>query len=97
MKADRASIRYAKALLELANENQKEKSVLEEMQNILSIMESSPQLDKALNKGSSIDFSYHGFQRFGPVSIWTDENVKNKNVFSHTPIFLQPTFQPSER
>ena len=49
MKADRASIRYAKALLELANENQKEKSVLEEMQNILSIMESSPALDKALN------------------------------------------------
>ena len=49
MKAERVSIRYAKALLELANENQKEKSVLKEIQNILSIMESSPELDKALN------------------------------------------------
>ena len=49
MKAGRASIRYAKALLEFAIENQKEKSVVEEMQNILSLVESSPQLDEALN------------------------------------------------
>ena len=49
MKAGRASIRYAKALLEFAIENQKEKSVVEEMQNILSLVESSPLLDEALN------------------------------------------------
>ena len=49
MKAARASIRYAKAFLEFAIENQKEKSVIEEMENILSLVESSPQLDEALN------------------------------------------------
>jgi F-type H+-transporting ATPase subunit delta len=49
MKAGRASIRYAKALLEFAIENQKEKAVVEEMQNILSVVESSPELDDALN------------------------------------------------
>ena len=49
MKAGRASIRYAKAFLEFAIENQKEKSVIEEMENILSLVESSPQLDEALN------------------------------------------------
>ena len=49
MKAARASIRYAKAFLEFAIENQKEKSVIEEMKNILSLVESSPQLDEALN------------------------------------------------
>ena len=49
MKAGRASIRYAKALLEFAIESQKEKAVVEEMQNILSVVESSPELDDALN------------------------------------------------
>ena len=49
MKAERASIRYAKALLEFAIENQNEKAVLGEMQNILSIMESLPELYEALN------------------------------------------------
>ena len=49
MKAGRASIRYAKAFLEFAIENQKDKSVIEEMENILSLVESSPQLDEALN------------------------------------------------
>ena len=49
MKAGRASIRYAKALFEFAIENQKEKDVVEEMQNILSVVESSPELDDALN------------------------------------------------
>lgn len=49
MKAGRASIRYAKALLEFAFERQKEKAVVEEMQNILSVVESSPELDDTLN------------------------------------------------
>ena len=49
MKAGRASIRYAKALLDFAIENQKEKSVVEEMNNILAIMESNIDLDAALN------------------------------------------------
>jgi len=49
MKAGRASIRYAKALLEFAIENQSEKTVVVEMQNILSIMDSTPQLEDALN------------------------------------------------
>ena len=49
MKAGRVSIRYAKALLEFAIENQKEKSVFQEMENILSVMESSPDLEAALN------------------------------------------------
>ena len=49
MKAGRASIRYAKAFLEFAIENQKEKSVIEEMENIFSLVESSPQLEEALN------------------------------------------------
>ena len=49
MKAGRASIRYAKALLEFAIENQNQKAVVEEMQNILYIMESSPDLNDALN------------------------------------------------
>ena len=49
MKAGRASIRYAKALLEFAIESQKEKAVVDEMQNILSVVESSPELDDALN------------------------------------------------
>ena len=49
MKAGRASIRYAKALLEWAIENQNEKAILGEMQRILSIMESLPELDEALN------------------------------------------------
>ena len=35
MKAGRASIRYAKAFLEFAIENQKEKSVIQEMENII--------------------------------------------------------------
>ena len=49
MKAGRASIRYAKALLEWAIENQNEKAILGEMQRILSIMESLPELEEALN------------------------------------------------
>ena len=49
MKAGRASIRYAKALLDFAIENQKEKSVVEEMNNIFAIMESNIDLDAALN------------------------------------------------
>ena len=49
MKAGRASIRYAKALLEFAIENQSVKTVVAEMQNILSIMDNSPQLEDALN------------------------------------------------
>ena len=49
MKAGRASIRYAKALLEFAIENQSEKMVVVEMQNILSVMDSNPQLEDALN------------------------------------------------
>ena len=49
MKAGRASIRYAKALMDFAIENKDEKSVVEEMQNILSVMESSSQLDAVLN------------------------------------------------
>ena len=49
MKAERASIRYAKALLELAIENQNETAILGEMQRILSIMESLPELEEALN------------------------------------------------
>ena len=49
MKAGRASIRYAKALLEFATENRMEKSVIEEMENILSHLERNPQLDEALN------------------------------------------------
>ena len=49
MRAGRASIRYAKALLEFAIENQKEKSITVEMQNILSIMETNPELDELLN------------------------------------------------
>ena len=49
MKVGRASIRYAKALLELAIENQNEKAILLEMQRILSIMESFPDLEEALN------------------------------------------------
>ncbi len=49
MRAGRASIRYAKALLEFAIENQKEKSITVEMQNILSIMETNPELDEVLN------------------------------------------------
>ena len=49
MRAGRASIRYAKALLEFAIENQKEKSIVVEMKNILSIMETNPELDEVLN------------------------------------------------
>jgi len=49
MKAGRASIRYAKALLEFAIENQNQKAVVEEMQNILYTLESSPELGDALN------------------------------------------------
>ena len=49
MKAGRASIRYAKALMDFAIENKDEKSVVEEMQNILSVMESSSKLDAVLN------------------------------------------------
>ena len=49
MKAGRASIRYAKALLEWAIENQNEKAILGEMQRIFAIMESLPELDEALN------------------------------------------------
>ena len=49
MKVGRASIRYAKALLEFAIENQNEEAILGEMQNILSIMESLPELYEALN------------------------------------------------
>ena len=49
MKAGRDSIRYAKALLEFAIQNQKEKSVVQEMENILYVMESSPDLEGDLN------------------------------------------------
>ena len=49
MKSGRASIRYAKALLEFAIENQKEKAILEEMQNALSVIESNQELEEALN------------------------------------------------
>ncbi len=49
MKTGRASIRYAKALLEFAIDNQKENMLVEEMQNVLSIMVNHPDLDEALN------------------------------------------------
>ena len=49
MKSGRASIRYAKALLEFAIENQKEKAILGEMQNVLSVMKSNQELEEALN------------------------------------------------
>lgn len=49
MKAGRASIRYAKALLEFSIENNAEKKVVEEMQNVFSVMESNPELDATLN------------------------------------------------
>lgn len=49
MKTGRASIRYAKALLEFAIENQEEKKVVEEMHKIFSVMDHNPKLDEALN------------------------------------------------
>ena len=49
MKSGRAAIRYAKALLEFSTENQKQQEVVEEMQNIGSVMESNPELQEVLN------------------------------------------------
>lgn len=72
MKTGRASIRYAKALLEFAIENLKEKAVFEEMLNILSVMESCPELDNILNspvltssqKRKIIDRVFHKASKF---------------------------------
>jgi F-type H+-transporting ATPase subunit delta len=49
MKSGRAALRYAKALLDFSLENQKEKEVFAEMQNILSITADNPDLAEALN------------------------------------------------
>jgi len=49
MKSGRAAIRYAEALLEFSTENQKQQEVVEEMQNIGSVMESNPELQEVLN------------------------------------------------
>ncbi len=49
MKGGRASIRYAKALLEFAIESQNETKVIEEILNILSVMDNNPELNAVLN------------------------------------------------
>ena len=49
MKSGRAAMRYAKALLDFAIEGQEEKNVFDEMQNILTVMQSSKDLDDVLN------------------------------------------------
>ena len=49
MKSGRAASRYAKALLDFSIEGQEEKNVFNEMQNILSVIQSSKDLDDVLN------------------------------------------------
>ena len=49
MKSGRAALRYAKALLDFSIQIQEEKTVFGEMQNIFSLMQSSTDLDDALN------------------------------------------------
>jgi F-type H+-transporting ATPase subunit delta len=49
MKSGRAALRYAKALLDFSIQIQEEKTVFGEMQNIFSVMQSSTDLDDALN------------------------------------------------
>ena len=49
MKSGRAALRYAKALLDFSIEGQEEKNVFNEMQNILTVMQSSKDLDDVLN------------------------------------------------
>ena len=49
MKSGRAALRYAKALLDFSIEGQEEKNVFDEMQNILSVMQSSKDLNDVLN------------------------------------------------
>ena len=49
MKSGRAALRYAKALLDFSIEGQEEKNVFNEMQNILTVMQSSKNLDDVLN------------------------------------------------
>ena len=49
MKSARAALRYAKALLDFSIQIQEEKTVFGEMQNICSVMQSSKDLDDALN------------------------------------------------
>ena len=49
MKSARAALRYAKALLDFSIQIQEEKTVFGEMQNIFSVMQSSNDLDDALN------------------------------------------------
>ena len=49
MKSGRAALRYAKALLDFSIEGQEEKNVFDEMQNILTVMQSSKDLDDVLN------------------------------------------------
>ena len=49
MKSGRAALRYAKALLDFSIQIQEEKTVFGEMQNICSVMQSSTDLDDALN------------------------------------------------
>ena len=49
MKSGRAALRYAKALLDFSIERQEEKNVFDEMQNILTVIQSSKDLDDMLN------------------------------------------------
>ena len=49
MKSGRAALRYARALLDFSIQIQEEKNVFNVMQNIFSVMQSSPDLDDALN------------------------------------------------
>jgi F-type H+-transporting ATPase subunit delta len=49
MKSGRAALRYARALLDFSIESQEEKNVFDEMENIISVMQSSSDLDRALN------------------------------------------------
>ena len=49
MKSGRAALRYAKALLDFSIQGQEEKKVFDEMQNILSVMQSSKDLNDVLN------------------------------------------------
>ena len=49
MKSGRAALRYAKALLDFSIEREEEKNVFDEMQNIFSVMQASPDLDEVLN------------------------------------------------
>ena len=49
MKSGRAALRYAKDLVDFSIEGQEEKNVFNEMQNILTVMQSSKDLDDVLN------------------------------------------------